>query len=206
MKTEKTKEDRKKKWDNFWYYYKYHVLIGAFALFCIITFAKDMLGKVSYDYDIGFLGDYSLLEEDRIKMEEWFTKNGTDLNKDGEVHVQIGDYFIPSEGQNGYDPQMVMAGQTKFTADVQSAISMIYFVSKKSYEEFKEMDLFPDEENQLVEVKNCKGFEEMGSPSALQDMYVTMRLLPEVADDEDGEKEEKYYEECEKLLKKFIGE
>lgn len=206
MKTEKTKEDRKKKWDNFWYYYKYHVLIGAFALFCIITFAKDMLGKVSYDYDIGFLGDYSLLEEDRTKIEEWFTKNGTDLNKDGEVHVQIGDYFIPSEGQNGYDPQMVMAGQTKFTADVQSGISMIYFVSKKSYEEFKEMDLFPDEENQLIEVKNCKGFEEMGSPSALQDMYVTMRLLPEVADDEDGEKEKKYYEECEKLLKKFIGE
>ena len=27
-----------------------------------------MLGKVSYDYEIGFLGDYSMVEEDRIKM------------------------------------------------------------------------------------------------------------------------------------------
>ncbi len=206
MKTEQTKEDRKKKWDNFWYYYKYHVLIGIFALFCIIIFAKDMLGKVSYDYNIAFLGDYSLVEEDRIKMEEWFTKNGEDLNEDGEIHVQISDYFIPSEEEKGYDPQMVMAGQTKFTADVQSGMSMIYFVSKKSYEKFKDMDLFPDEESQLMEVKNCKGFEETGNPITLQDMYITMRLLPEVADDEDGKREQQYYEESEKLLKKFIGE
>ena len=206
MKTGKTKEDRKKKWENFWYYYKYHVLIGAFALFCIITFVKDMLGKTSYDYEIGFLGDYSLIEEDRIKLEKWFTENGKDLNKDGEIHVQINDYFIPEEGEKGYDPQMVMAGQTKFTVDVQSGTSMIYFVSKESYEKFKEMEVFPEDENQLTEVKNCKGFEEAGSPETIQDMYITMRLLPEMADNENGEKQQKYYNESEKLFKKFIGE
>ena len=199
MKTEKTKEDRKKKWDNFWYYYKYHVLIGAFALICIITFAKDMLGKVSYDYEIGFLGDYSMMEEDRIKMEDWF-------NEDGEVHVQISDYFIPSEGDEGYDPQMVMAGQTKFTVDVQTATSMIFFVSERSYEKFKEMEVFSEDENQLIAVKDCKAFEEMGSPASFQDMYITLRILPEVADNEKGEEAQKYYEESEKLLKKFIGE
>ena len=199
MKTEKTKEDRKKKWDNFWYYYKYHVLIGAFALICIITFAKDMLGKVSYDYEIGFLGDYSMVEEDRIKMEDWFTENG-------EVHVQISDYFIPSEGDEGYDPQMVMAGQTKFTVDVQTATSMIFFVSERSYEKFKEMEVFSEDENQLIAVKDCKAFEEMGSPASFQDMYITLRILPEVADNEKGEEAQKYYEESEKLLKKFIGE
>ena len=206
MKTGKTKEDRKKKWDNFWYYYKYHVLIGAFALFCIITFAKDMLEKVSYDYEIGFLGNYSMVEEDKRKIEEWFTENAKDLNKDGEVHVQINDYFIPSEGDKGYDPQMVMAGQTKFTVDVQSATSMVYFVSEKSYEKFKEMEVFPEDESQLIEVKNCKAFKELGSPASLQDMYITMRILPEVADNEKGEEAQKYYEESEQLVKKFIGE
>ena len=189
MKTEKTKEDRKKKWDNFWYYYKYHVLIGAFALSCIITFAKDMLGKV-----------YSMVEEDRIKMEDWFTENAKDLNEDGEVHVQISDYFIPSEGDEGYDPQMVMAGQTKFTVDVQTATSMIFFVSERSYEKFKEMEVFSEDENQLIAVKDCKAFEEMGSPASFQDMYITLRILPEVADNEKGEEAQKYYEESEKLL------
>ncbi len=206
MKAGQTKEDRKKKWDNFWYYYKYHVLIGAFILFCVITFAKDMLGKVSYDYNIGFLGDYSIMEEDKTKLEKWFVKNAEDLNKDGEVHVQVNDYFIPSEGEDGYDPQMVMAGQTKFSADVQTATSVIYFVSKASYDKFKEMEIFPEDENQLLEVKDCKAFKEMESPVSLQDMYITMRILPEVADNEKGENAQRYYEESEKLLKKFIGE
>lgn len=206
MKAGQTKEDRKKKWDNFWYYYKYHVLIGAFILFCVITFAKDMLGKVSYDYNIGFLGGYSIMEEDKTKLEKWFVKNAEDLNKDGEVHVQVNDYFIPSEGEDGYDPQMVMAGQTKFSADVQTATSVIYFVSKASYDKFKEMEIFPEDENQLLEVKDCKAFKEMESPVSLQDMYITMRILPEVADNEKGENAQRYYEESEKLLKKFIGE
>lgn len=206
MKSEKTKEDRKKKWDNFWYYYKYHVLIGAFVLFCVITFVKDMLGKVSYDYDVGFLGDYSITEEDKTKLEKWFTKNAKDLNNDGEVHVQINDYFIPAEGEEGYDPQMVMAGQTKLSVDVQTATSAIYFISKASYDKFREMEIFPEDESQLIEAKSCKAFKEMGSPASLQDMYITMRILPEVADNEKGEKAQRYYEESEKLLKKFIGE
>lgn len=204
MKAGKTKEDRKKKWDNFWYYYKYHVLIGAFLLFCVVMFVKDMLGKVSYDYEVGFLGNYSLAEEERVKLEEWFSKNAKDLNKDGEVHVQVNDYFIPSEGDVGYDPQMVMAGQTKFTVDVQSGTSMIYFISKESYEKFKTMEVFPEKEDQLIEMENCKGFQEIGSPKILQDMYVTMRLLPEISDVD--EEEQYYYKESESLLKKFIGE
>ena len=206
MKAGKTKEERKRKWDNFWYYYKYHVLIGAFVLFCVITFVKDMLGKVSYDYNMGFLGDYSITEEDKTKLEKWFAKNAKDLNKDGEVHVQINDYFIPSEGDEGYDPQIVMAGQTKFSADVQTASSAIYFISKASYDKFKEMEIFPEDESQLIEAKDCKAFKEMGNPASLQDMYITMRILPEVADNEKGENAQRYYEESEKLLKKFIGE
>ena len=78
-----------------------------------------------------------MVEEDSNKNGAyWFTENAKDLNEDGEVHVQISDYFIPSEGDEGYDPQMVMAGQTKFTVDVQTATSMIFFVSERSYEKF----------------------------------------------------------------------
>ena len=69
-------------------------MIGAFVLFCVITFVKDMLGKVSYDYNMGFLGDYSITEEDKTKLEKWSAKNAKDLNKDGEVHVQINDYLF----------------------------------------------------------------------------------------------------------------
>ena len=38
MKKPQINDDKKKKWDNFWYYYKYHVLAGVFVLVCIIIF------------------------------------------------------------------------------------------------------------------------------------------------------------------------
>ena len=79
-------------------------------------------------------------------------------------------------------------------------------MSERSYEKFKEMEVFSEDENQLIAVKDCKAFEEMGSPASFQDMYITLRILPEVADNEKGEEAQKYYEESEKLLKKFIGE
>lgn len=63
---------------------------------------------------------------------------------------------------------MVMAGQTKFTVDVQTATSMIFFVSERSYEKFKEMEVFSEDENQLIAVKDCKAFEEMGSPASFR--------------------------------------
>ena len=57
---------------------------------------------------------------------------------------------------------------------------MIFFVSERSYEKFKEMEVFSEDENQLIAVKDCKAFEEMGSPASFQDMYITLRILPEV--------------------------
>ena len=59
MKKPQINDDKKKKWDNFWYYYKYHVLAGAFVLVCIIIFAKDMMSKIDYDYCVSVIGNYS---------------------------------------------------------------------------------------------------------------------------------------------------
>lgn len=38
MKKPQMKDETRKKVDNFWYYYKFHVLIGAFLLFMVIVF------------------------------------------------------------------------------------------------------------------------------------------------------------------------
>ena len=86
-----------------------------------------------------------------------------DLNEDGEVHVQISDYFIPSEGDEGYDPQMVMAGQTKFTVDVQTATSD-FLCGVREDEKFEEMEVFSEDENQLNVVKDCKALKKWEVP------------------------------------------
>ena len=49
MKKPQIDAEKKKKWDNFWYYYKYHVLAGVFILFCIIKLWSDMEDKNCYE-------------------------------------------------------------------------------------------------------------------------------------------------------------
>ena len=76
-------DNKKKKWENFWYYYKYHVLLGGFFLFALVVFIHDMLTKPEYDYTIAVVGDMALYEEDKNSLQTWFKEHGEDLNGDG---------------------------------------------------------------------------------------------------------------------------
>lgn len=204
MKKPQINDDKKKKWDNFWYYYKYHVLAGAFVLFCVIVFVKDMMAKVDYDYCISVIGNYPVQEEDTQVLQDWFEAHAEDLNGDGEVHVQIADYYLPPEGEAGYDPQIYAASQTKLMVDLQEGTSMIYFLDKANYEKLQEMEAFPKQE-ETVEVKDCSGFQEIGSPAYLKDMIMTMRLMYD--DSKLGKDEEirDYFDSSESLMKQFVG-
>lgn len=204
MKKPQINDDKKKKWDNFWYYYKYHVLAGAFVLFCVIVFVKDMMAKVDYDYCISVIGNYPVQEEDTQVLQDWFEAHAEDFNGDGEVHVQIADYYLPPEGEAGYDPQIYAASQTKLMVDLQEGTSMIYFLDKANYEKLQEMEAFPKQE-ETVEVKDCSGFQEIGSPAYLKDMIMTMRLMYD--DSKLGKDEEirDYFDSSESLMKQFVG-
>lgn len=199
-------EEKKKKLDNFWYYYKFHVLAGIFVLFCAGIFVKDTIGRVEYDYTIGFLGNYSITPEDSASLQKWFEENGEDLNGDGEVHVELADYPLAAEGDSGYNPQMIIASQTKFNMDVQEEVSMIFFLSEENYKDYKDMGIFPSDRAQLADVNACAGFQQAGKPVSVQDMIVSMRLFPADIKEDEMEEKQNYYEASEALLKKFIGE
>lgn len=204
MKKPQMKDETRKKMDNFWYYYKFHVLIGAFLLFMAVVFIKDMLGKVDYDYDIALVTDYIIADEDSAALQKFFEENGEDLNGDGEVHVQLQNYAIPSEDAPGFDPQMLAASQTKLTVDLQEGTSMIFFMSEQNFEKFNDAGVLPEKREDYVDMKDCAGYAECGSPDSIADLFVAMRIT-------DGtkwaEKEEKvaYYQASERLFDKFVN-
>ena len=55
MKKPQMKEETRKKIDNFWYYYKIHVLVVVFILFVAGVFIKDIVTKVDYDDSVAFV-------------------------------------------------------------------------------------------------------------------------------------------------------
>lgn len=204
MKKPQMKDETRKKVDNFWYYYKFHVLIGAFLLFMVIVFIKDMLGKVDYDYNIAFVTDYMIADEDSQALQGYFEANAEDLNGDGEVHVQIQNYVLPPDDAQGYDPQMLAAGQTKMTVDMQEGTSMIFFISQQNFEKFKDAGVFPEKLEDFAKVEDCAAYEELGKPASVKDLYVAMRSLEGTKMEKDEEMTT-YYDACETLLDQFVS-
>ena len=162
-----------------------------------------MLEKVDYDYEIGFVTDYIMTEEEISALQQVFEQDAEDLNGDGEIHVAVYNYTLPDENQEGYDMQLFMAGQTRFTVDMQEGTSMIFFISPVNYEKYKDMEVLPMEEDDYVKLSDCAGYKEAGSPETLKNLMGAMRRL-------DGTKMESdpeiiaYYEASEKLFDAFV--
>lgn len=202
MKKPQMKEETRKKIDNFWYYYKIHVLVVVFILFVASAFIKDIVTKVDYDYSVAFVTEEMMTNEEISSIQSVFEREAEDLNGDGEIHVEVQNYTIP-QGDSA-DPQLVAAGQTKLTVDIQDGTSMIFFLSPGCYESYKDSGVLPADESEYIKFSDCTGYEESGSPKELGDLMGALRLVEDTKLKQDQNKMD-YYEANKELFEKFTG-
>ncbi len=202
MKKPQMKEETRKKIDNFWYYYKIHVLVVVFILFVASVFIKDIVTKVDYDYSVAFVTEEMMTNEEISSIQSMFEGEAEDLNGDGEIHVEVQNYTIP-QGDSA-DPQLVAAGQTKLTVDIQEGTSMIFFLSPGCYESYKDSGVLPADESEYIKFSDCTGYEEAGSPKELGDLMGALRLVEDTKLKKDQNKMD-YYEANKELFEKFTG-
>ncbi|MFA4034377.1 hypothetical protein ACEG19_10900 [Blautia stercoris] len=200
MKKPQMKEETRKKIDNFWYYYKIHVLVVVFILFVAGVFIKDIVTKVDYDYSVAFVTEEMMTNEEISSIQSVFEREAEDLNGDGEIHVEVQNYTIP-QGDSA-DPQLVAAGQTKLTVDIQDGTSMIFFLSPGCYESYKDSGVLPADESEYIKFSDCTGYEEAGSPKELGDLMGALRLVEDTKLKKDQNKMD-YYEANKELFEKF---
>lgn len=200
MKKPQMKEETRKKIDNFWYYYKIHVLVVVFILFVASVFIKDIVTKVDYDYSVAFVTEEMMTNEEISSIQSVFEREAEDLNGDGEIHVEVQNYTIP-QGDSA-DPQLVAAGQTKLTVDIQEGTSMIFFLSPGCYESYKDSGVLPVDESEYIKFSDCTGYEEAGSPKELGDLMGALRLVEDTKLKKDQNKMD-YYEANKELFEKF---
>lgn len=200
MKKPQMKEETRKKIDNFWYYYKIHVLVVVFILFVAGVFIKDIVTKVDYDCSVAFVTEEMMTNEEISSIQSVFEREAEDLNGDGEIHVEVQNYTIP-QGDSA-DPQLVAAGQTKLTVDIQDGTSMIFFLSPGCYESYKDSGVLPADESEYIKFSDCTGYEEAGSPKELGDLMGALRLVEDTKLKKDQNKMD-YYEANKELFEKF---
>lgn len=79
----------KEKWRNFWYYYKYHVLIGIFTVVLISFTLVECLHRVNYDLNVScYSGTYIDDEASDILTKE-LEKNIDDITGNGKKEANI---------------------------------------------------------------------------------------------------------------------
>lgn len=122
------------KWENFWYYHKFHVLIAVLIVLLLIFLVRDLTEKHEPDYQIGILTETQLPEEVRSVLEQKLAAYGEDLNGDGRVLVSVNAYLIVMEdGKEISDPALQMASVAKLLSDLQEGDSMIFLTDDESF-------------------------------------------------------------------------
>ncbi|QAT48412.1 hypothetical protein EQM14_00675 [Caproiciproducens sp. NJN-50] len=124
-----TPDTPRKKWENFWYYHKWHALVLLAAAVFLIFLARD-LTRPGADYEIGLVTANGFPQEAVGLLEKNIAKCGEDLNGDGRVTVQIDSYAAGAEnGGSGIQA----ANQVKLEADLSAGDCMLFLTDADSF-------------------------------------------------------------------------
>ncbi len=78
------------KWlDNFWYHYKWHVLVGLFIVVFLVVAVGQMINKEKVDAYIMYAGPTSFMPSEVEEMQNAFKEIMPDLNGDGKKIVEF---------------------------------------------------------------------------------------------------------------------
>lgn len=216
----------KKKWDNFWFYHKTHVIVAVVLIALVAFFIHDMVTKVNPDYEIGMITEATYPSDMVDSLEKQLEKYANDRNGDGKVYVQVNQYVLAAgKGSDPSAAQIQQASFVKLSADLTSGTSVIFITDKASLEyQQKNTQIFAyldgttpkegakDYEKMRIPFPKCKNLAPLrydlelasgGKGNLFDNLGVSLRVYKGSAMD-GNEKLEKYYADSKKLFDKLV--
>lgn len=209
----------REKWKNFWYYHKWHFLIGAVGLVLLAFLIKDLAFQVKPDYQVMLATQTTVPQETVDALEQTLEKYAVDRNGDGKVVVQVGANAFPSEASGG-NPNMRMASVVHLQADLEDATSIIFITDGACFQEQqKEFQLFSytdgsnpakdatDYDRMKIPLKDCKALHSLmksDSGSALDGLSISLRVFQGTGLEKKKDKAD-YYNASKTLFEKITA-
>ena len=141
----------KKSFENFWYYYKWHTIVGIFIAFCLIVIFGQMAGKTPYDAHVMYTGPLYFDREtaqsvvDSIAEVSEGSKNASaaDYTGDGALSVNLNAsvYISPAlaeeykEAGIHYDHLQNVSTQSDFANMLMIGEYVILLIDRSLYDE-----------------------------------------------------------------------
>ena len=120
----------KEKRENFWFYHKWHVIVGIVAALMVFSFVWEIATQVHPDYTIGILTTTGVPMGTGEALAEQLKPYFDDRNGDGEVVVSVMEYTIGKDADSIADPNVQMANITKLSGDIDGGESMLQLAQR----------------------------------------------------------------------------
>ena len=117
---------RRQKWKNWWYYHKFHLLVGLVAIVIGGYLFYGVVTEVKPDYTIVMLSKSGYAGDLMENLGDQLSVYGKDRNGDGKVIVTVNLYQYNGRPDEAEDTSAFMAAAVQLAADLQERISVCY--------------------------------------------------------------------------------
>lgn len=129
------KEELKKKWENYWYYYKYHTIAGIFILILLTVVIQSVIERVNPDQTVLMVTNNYVKADDITLLENCITKYTDDYTGNKKQEVVINSAYLS-------DNQEYM--QLKIVRELSVWSSFIFITDETEIKYFLDKDLYSD--------------------------------------------------------------
>lgn len=142
----------KKKWENYWYHYKWITFGVAFAFILVIVFVWQIIFKIQYDAKMVIVSEYPF-DVVTESYQEKLKPLVTEFTKNNKIDIEISSLQQDYSGKNKLSPEIVQANFVKLSASISELDCFIYMIDEATYKSFKDMDLDFMDLTKLVDSK-----------------------------------------------------
>lgn len=131
------KPNTKEFWQNVWFYYRVHIIVGIIVLILIGYTVNEMVSRKDPDFAFMYLGGQMLNEDE--KTEKFFEKYVTDVNGDGTVYPNILNLALGDGEDMQYTSAIMQKADITLMAD---DTPLIMLIDEDNVKRYIEMEAF----------------------------------------------------------------
>jgi len=204
----------KKKWDNYWYHYKWHTLGLIFFILLAAVLIHSCAAKKEPDLYAVYLSDSYMLDKDIEKLKTDFIKNGAvgDVDGDGEK-VMVFEHLVSDFQVDGFtDESTAQKMQTVMHGDEHTLMLMHKFALEDYDGHFEDIsdkvkdgdEVFKSPSEKFVTGISLKGnklLESYGMDT--ENLYVAIRRRTEK--EKEAGKDKEYFDQAYKTMEYILS-
>jgi len=181
MEKFKFSSKKDKKWfENYWFYYKIHTIVGIFAVIILIFSLVECANKVYPDLTVSYIGEKVFSEEVSTQLKQTFEGYIDDATKNGKIDVEFMPMTLSKDAKSEQDIAIVQ----KVQLEIAAGETYLYIMDKTYFEQYSKEGLFLNIADQLgksgeiygVPLNNSAVFSSLGIKNNA-DLYACVRVI-----------------------------